>query len=63
MSRANLSASCLEPVGIVPAQWQTDVRNAQTDTWPDYMSGVRRSTGLRGRLGWLANCPDDLSWN
>ena len=39
-----------DAVGIVPAQWQTDVRNAQTDTWPDYMASVRRSTGLRARL-------------
>lgn len=39
-----------DAVGIVPAQWQTDVRNAQTDTWPDYMASVRRQTGLRARL-------------
>ncbi len=43
-----------DAVGVVPAQWQTDIRNARTLTWPDFMRGVRRAAGPRGHLGRLA---------
>ena len=43
-----------DAVGIIPAQWQTDIRNAKTVTWPDFMRGVRRSSGAWSKLGRLA---------
>jgi hypothetical protein len=40
-----------DTAAIIPAQWQTGVRNGSQVSWPDYMRGVRSAHGLRARWG------------
>jgi hypothetical protein len=40
-----------DATAIIPAQWQTTVRSGSTASWPDFMRGVRRAAGWRGRPG------------
>lgn len=39
----------------IPSQWQTSVRSKNTVSWDDFKTGVRKSTGLRARLGRLSD--------
>lgn len=40
-----------DATAIIPAQWQTTVRSGSTVSWPEFMKGVRRAAGWRGRPG------------
>lgn len=40
-----------DTAAIIPAQWQTAVHNGERISWPDYVVGARRATGLPARLG------------
>ena len=40
-----------DATATIPAQWQTTVRSGQTISWPDFTRGIRKATGVQGRLG------------
>lgn len=44
-----------DATAIIPAQWQTAIRNGRVTTWPDFRAGTRKAAGLRTRREWFAD--------
>jgi hypothetical protein len=44
-------------LAVLPSYWQTMVHDGSTVSWADYMLGIRKLSGLQGRLGRLSPEP------
>ena len=43
-----------DTLAVIPSYWQTMVHDGSTVSWADYVHGIRKLSGLQGRLGQLS---------